>query len=230
MRPDLPFLQRKFAEFNRLCFGGRLVPVPFVLTRARSYAGQLVYSRRMTLHGMGARDFKIRFSILRDMTESEAEDVLLHEMIHYYIVSNGIHDSSPHGPHFRRLMDSINQRFGRHITICHKMTGEDLDKDVEVRSHYLCLVKLADGRTAIAPAAKTRILDLWDSLPKLRGVASCRWLLVNDPYFNRFPRVISPKVYIVNADELQPHLLRYRPLLRQGGRVWAGKLVESEAE
>ena len=38
-------------------------------------------------------------------------------MIHQYIYQNGIKDSGMHGKVFKELMNSINQAFGRELTI-----------------------------------------------------------------------------------------------------------------
>ena len=77
------------------------------------------------------------------------EDVVIHEMIHLYIAFNGIKDSSSHGSVFRKMMNDINLKHGRNITVSTRTTKEQQDSDKRVRGHFLCIVKFSDGRLAV---------------------------------------------------------------------------------
>ena len=66
------------------------------------------------------------------MDERLLEDTIIHEMIHYHILSNQLQDTSAHGKLFRKMMDDINARFGRNVTISHKPTEEEREKDREI--------------------------------------------------------------------------------------------------
>jgi len=54
--------------------------------------------------------FVFRISTVIDLPEREVEDTILHEMIHYYILSNQMQDTSAHGEIFMRMMKDINVR------------------------------------------------------------------------------------------------------------------------
>lgn len=43
-------------------------------------------------------------------------NVLVHEMIHYYIAYNKIEDNEDHGVEFMKLAESLNQKYGLSIT------------------------------------------------------------------------------------------------------------------
>ena len=45
------------------------------------------------------------------------KNILLHEMIHFYIAFKNIKDKSAHGPVFKRLMNQFNQEFGWELTV-----------------------------------------------------------------------------------------------------------------
>ena len=121
MLPTLPFLQQKFDELNTLIFAGRLPHVPLLLGNANSYLGQCLSTKERRQGGKVVHtNFRLRFSQRHDLTPQEWEDVLIHEMIHLCIGVNTWQDRSPHGPLFRRMMDDINQRFGRHVAISHR--------------------------------------------------------------------------------------------------------------
>lgn len=219
MTPSLSFITSAFHKFNALLFGAAL-PVPkFTLTKARTFQGKLVYRRKNTLTGVKYSDFEIRVSTLFDLEAREWEDVVVHEMIHLYIASSGLRDSSSHGPVFRKIMADINRRHGRGVAVTGHATEKQRDADRQVRAHYLCVAKFSDGRLAVAPVAKSRIFELWDMFARFPGVASLKWIGSVDPWFNRFPRVMKPKLYATTEDELKPHLKGGLLLERAGSAI-----------
>lgn len=206
MVPDLNFVNETFHLFNSLIFSNDL-PLPrFRLTHARSFRGKLTYRFTSVWGKRRCSDYEMRISLDFDLPRPEWEDVVIHEMIHLHIAYKGIKDSSSHGPKFRALMTEINHTHGRHITVTARHTKEELDRDKRVRGHYLCLVRFHDGRLGIAPVAKSRILELWQSFKAWPEIRNVSWIGSVDPWFNRFPRVLKTKVYISSDDELLPHL------------------------
>lgn len=118
------FVKETFDRFNDLYFEGKLPPVPIVLVKARSFLGKLEYMKIKGLFGLVTKkwDFRMKISRSFDLDQATLEDVILHEMIHYYIDIKGIRDTSAHGKVFRSMMNDFNSRFGRHITIRYKCT------------------------------------------------------------------------------------------------------------
>lgn len=230
MTADLAYIQRKFQEFNVLCFEGKLTPPSFRVSHARTFLGQVRYVRRR-MDVSDSESWTVRsedkvndmwhysgfvFSISnkKDLPEHELEDIILHEMIHYYILSNQMHDTSAHGTIFKQIMNDINHRFGRHITVSHRTTKEDHDNDTERRQHVLCVSQLRGGQVGVTVAARTRIFQLWNGLPKIPDVLSCRWYVTTNPFFNRFPRAKTLRIYRADREELAIHLKDARPLVR----------------
>ncbi len=206
MIPDLGFVNEAFKRFNLQIFGDAL-PLPrFRMTHARTFRGKLTYSIRTVWGRRRCSDFEMRISLDFDLPPSEWEDVVIHEMIHLHIAARGIKDSSSHGPKFRALMAEINRLHGRHVTVTAKSTKEQLDSDKRMRGHYLCIAKFSDGRLGVAPVAKSRIFELWDTFSQWPDVEGVSWIGTVDPWFNRFPRVMKTKVYITTREELLPHL------------------------
>ena len=205
MIPDLVFVNEAFKRFNREIFEETL-PVPrFRMTHARTFRGKLCY-RVVNSWGRRAEDFEMRISLDFDLPQEEWEDVVIHEMIHLHIAHHDIKDSSSHGPKFRAMMADINRRHGRRICVTARSTKEELDKDKRVRGHYLCIVRFNDGRLGVAPVAKSRIFELWDSFSAWPEVSGVSWIGTVDTWFNRFPRVMKTKVYITSREELLQHL------------------------
>ena len=83
--------------------------------------------------------------------ELRIEDTIIHEMIHYYIGYNRLEDASAHGPLFLSIMNEINRKFGRNLTVSHKSTKEQREQLQDKRSHYhvIAVVNFHDGRTGI---------------------------------------------------------------------------------
>lgn len=221
MVPTLSFVGDTFRRYNAMIFNEAL-PLPrFTLTRARTFQGKLCYRRRASLKGMVCEDFEMRISTLFDQSAEEWEDVVIHEMIHLHIAHSGIRDTSAHGPAFISKMNEINLRHGRHITVSGHATESQRSADKVVRAHYLCVARLSDGRYGVAPVAKTRIFQLWDMLSLVPGVIALRWVGSTDAWFNRFPRVQTPKLYIASKEDILAHLKGAVPLERTGSVIKA---------
>lgn len=218
------YVERKFREFNELIFNSTLPPLPVRLSKARTFLGQLRYRRKRKFFGGWKYDsFQLVISNRRDMDESLLEDTIIHEMIHYSILSNQLQDTSAHGKIFRGMMHDINARYGRNISISHTPTAEEKEKDIEKRKHFICISHFTDGRMGITLAAKSRLFLLWDAMSCIPQVEQCQWYLSTDPFFNRFRRSITPKVYRVDREELALHLGDALPLVREGKSIKVSK-------
>jgi hypothetical protein len=206
--PTVEYLEERFDTFNRMCFDGALPRIPIKLSRARTFVGRLIYRPVRDWRGRVVRreDFVLRISTYFDLPEAEIEDTLIHEMIHYWIAWKGIKDTSSHGKEFRRIMKEINALHGRHLTISHKSTPEEQDRDTRVRDHYFCISQLADGRTALTVAAQPCIARIRRAFRWSPTVRSQTWYHSRDPWFNRYPHCRSPKIFPVDPAVLQPHL------------------------
>lgn len=208
MTPTVEYLEERFDTFNRMCFDGALPRIPIKLSRARTFVGRLIYRPVRDWRGRVVRreDFVLRISTYFDLPEAEIEDTLIHEMIHYWVAWKGIKDTSSHGKEFRRIMKEINALHGRHLTISHKSTPEEQDRDTRVRDHWFCVSQLADGRTALTVAAQPCIARIRRAFRWSPTVRSQTWYHSRDPWFNRYPHCRSPKIFPIDPAVLQPHL------------------------
>lgn len=209
MTATLPFIQEIFDRFNALCFEGCLPPIPIVLTRAGSFLGKVEFKAKRGLFGLmtSKQDFRMKISTGFDLPVEELEDVVLHEMIHYYILLNNIRDTSAHGRTFRSIMARINADYGRHITIRHK--ADDVQRIVKPGrpvKYNVCVTTFRDGRQFVTVAANTRISALNNFYSRCRDIADVRWYETSDPFFSRFPRARTPKVYGITPEDLERHL------------------------
>ena len=214
MTPTIEYLEERFDTFNRMCFDGALPRIPIKLSHARTFVGRLIYRPVRDWRGRVVRreDFVLRISTYFDLPEAEIEDTLIHEMIHYWIAWKGIKDTSTHGREFRRIMKEINTLHDRHLTISHKSTPEEQDRDTRVRDHWFCVSQLADGRTALTVAAQSCIARIRRAFRWSPTIRSQAWYHSRDPWFNRYPHCRSPKIFPVDPAVLQPHLDGAEPL------------------
>ena len=211
------FVKEAFGKFNAEIFGG-VLPVPhFQLSRARSFLGKLRY--KVTPRALGRKpvysDYTLIISTLYDLPQTELEDVVIHEMIHYLLMIRGIEDSSAHGPQFRSYMNAINERFGRNITISHKGRAADTK-----RVHYVGVCEL-NGEVKAVGASRDKVRKLQqedklglivcskDMAPRLAAgvrkifpVSKIDWYVTNHPYFSKFPHRRTVKMYLVPRTEL----------------------------
>lgn len=211
MTVTVEYLKERFDHFNALCFGGKLPPVSIELSRARTYLGQCVCKTRRKLLGRLERyDFKLRISTRVELAQDELEDVLLHEMIHYYIGINQLKDTSAHGQLFRAKMQEINTLYGRHITISHRYTAEQRKQvtDTRRRWHVVAVVTMTDGRTGIKvlPRIEQRITRYYNMVLSSPEVAAVNLYMTDDPFFNKYPNSSALKVHYIDEAELTQHL------------------------
>ncbi|MBQ0073290.1 MAG: SprT-like domain-containing protein [Prevotella sp.] len=217
MIPTIPFITQKFNEFNVQMFDGKLTLPPIQLSRARTFVGQCGAKKQRTLlHGTRLYDFHLKFSICFDMTEREWEDTIIHEMIHYYIGVNGLKDTSAHGQLFRQMMTTINERFGRALTISHKSTAEQREAIYSARKvwHVIALVHFTDGRKGlkVLPRIRQRIVAYRTTMLRDPRISRIDLFMSNDTYFNRFPNSSSFNVILAKEDEFMPHIQQAEPL------------------
>lgn len=211
VRATVQYLQEKFDLFNNLYFGGKLERIPLETGNAASYLGICTFkSRRIPFRGVEQYGFKIRISTRLDLPEQEVEDTLIHEMIHYYIWSNRIKDSSTHGKEFRRWMDHINSTYGRHITVTHHSTKEQREAAIDTRPkwHVVAIVSFKDGREGLKqlPRIRQRIAAYDRALRRSGKISGIEYYLVQDAWFNRFPTSSAFNVFFVPMDEARAHL------------------------
>lgn len=217
MRPTLPYIQQKFDEFNRLCFDGQLPPIPIVLSNARTYLGVCAFkTKRDLLMRKRHYDFRLRISTRFDLSEDVIEDTILHEMIHYHIAYHHLKDTSTHGTLFRKMMNDFNQRFGRHISISHRLTDAQRAEATDTRRkpHIVAVVHMKDGRVGIKclPRVMERITTYDYNVKRSPEVAAIAYLITDNPFFNRYPTSAAFRVHFIDESELTKQLEGATPL------------------
>lgn len=222
MKATIDYVKRKFDIFNGQMFGGKLPPIHIVLSNARTFSGQCSYRTRRTLLGKKENyDFKLKVSTRIDMDEDELDDIIIHEMIHYYIGYFQQKDSSSHGPLFRKMMEEINAKHGRHISVSHRLTRQQAVDAVEAvrRWHVVAVMSFDDGRMGIKvlPRVAQSILRYRNCVLRAKGVVGVEMFMTDNPFFNRFPSSSALKVHFQEKAVIDAHLAQsYRVMVSAG--------------
>lgn len=198
MKLDLEYLNRQY-EFWKEEIGALGIwdsslfkPVTICIRpRCKSYNG--LFSRRW-IKRKGTRILADRIFIYNNSEEFDpvfADSILVHEMIHQYIIQNNIKDTSTHGKIFRHYMSEINAAFPGSLAIrlrdrnpalpskgpgltVHNLILSWTDKDC-----YCCLIhpsKLHEFNRIVKRYKKTGVI---------RGFT---WAQSLDVFFDRFVR------------------------------------------
>lgn len=230
MKPTIDYVQQRFERFNREIFGGKLPPVEIVLSNAKSFSGQCAFkTKRTLLGGLKFYDFKLKFSTRIDFDEDELDDIIVHEMIHYYIGYFQLKDTSSHGKIFRRFMDEINRKHGRHVAVTHHTSHAQALEAAEAvrRWHVVAVVSFGNGKRGIKvlPRVERSILSYYKAISDNRcGTTGVELYMTDHPYFNRFPSSSALRVYFPDMHKVADALVGARPMPCDGQRVeWENK-------
>ena len=224
MKATIPYVQQKFEEFNQLIFAGQLPEIPVRLSDAKTFLGKCCFRKRRKENGsIEYYGFELRINTRIDLPESEIEDTIIHEMIHYFIGVNRLEDSSSHGPMFQHLMNTINEKYGRNITISHKTMESQREELVDKRQHYhvVAVVSFTNGKTGVKvlPRVLPRILNYYNKVREQKTVEDIKLYMSNDIYFNRFPNSSALNVHYVELAELEEHIKDAEVLGCDGKRI-----------
>ena len=211
MIATIPYVEKKFEEFNQQIFAGKLPKLPIILSDAKTFLGVCTFKQRKGADGITEYyNFKLKINTRLDLPENEIDDVIIHEMIHYFIGYNHLEDATAHGPIFTHMMNEINTKHGRHITISHKGTDEQRESLVDKKAHYrvVAVVVFQDGRTGIKvlPRVLPSILKYYNSIQKQKEVLAVQLYMSNNTFFNRFPNSKALKVHYLEPEEIKKQI------------------------
>lgn len=125
------------------------------------------------------------------MTPDQLEDVMTHEMIHFSIAYTGLKDSAPHGIVFRGMMDAINRKWGRHISVMTSTRGWKPRVEPKPQTYLVLGLQMRDGTYFLSSVNPKSAGELELRLNRIREVVAHKWVKTTDDYFRSFPRVRS---------------------------------------
>ena len=114
-----------FFIYNKDYFNGTLAIPKVKVNNSYKHIGRFYYSYNRESRTM---EPTIEMSRCYDFTDDQFQDILVHEMIHYYIASNGIKDNGHHGDEFMRMADDFNKKYKLNIAPTIDMSSYMLSK------------------------------------------------------------------------------------------------------
>lgn len=201
-----------FEIFNRDYFGGSLPMPRLALSKSKTRLGTMTCKCKNVFGRKRFSDFSISVSNFYDIEENEFKNVLLHEMIHYYISYNGIKDTSSHGEAFRRIMNTLNSEHGWNIRIS---TSARQWRAAEPQKQCIRLVlalKMKSGEHILTVVNRNyaRLID--NRLSRIKDVSERKWYLSDNDFFADFKTVRSLRGRRVNKDiyeRMTQEMIRY---------------------
>ena len=203
MQINTEWIAVNFDRFNKDYFGGRLTPPKFSVNNARTRLGSMAFKWKRSLFKRETYDYVIRLSNYYDIPEVEFQNVLLHEMIHYYIAVNHFKDDSVHGTMFRSIAQRINKQ-GWHVVVRTDTrkwpVAERNRKKVITRKRIVLAASTTDGKyflSVIGPGSVRKVKLQIARTPQIREV---RWFESSDDYFQQFPQCRTLRGRIVTKE------------------------------
>ncbi len=203
------WMETWFRKFNDDYFGAGL-PLPVLKTSAaHTRLGQMSCKWTKRWGRTKCHDFIIKLTTYYDMTERQAQNVLLHEMIHYSIAYTGLKDTAPHGIVFRGIADKLNRQYGWDIKAMTTTKGWKKAESAKARVNqrpaiYLILaLKMKDNRhfLSVVNPRYARQIDL-----RLRGLTEVEhygWYASSESAFDHMPIVRSLRGKRVSREEYE---------------------------
>lgn len=225
MIPTIEYIQNRFDEFNRQMFDGKLPAIPIKLSDAKTFLGRFSY-RKIVNRSTGKVEYVdlcLRVNARVDLPENMLEDVIIHEMIHYYIAYYHLEDVSTHGTIFIQMMNAINQRFGRHVSVSFKSTPEQREQleDTRQRYHVIAVLTFHDGTTGfkVLPRIIERIVYYYNNVSAAPQVKEVSLFMSNSIFFNKYPNSSSLRYHRLDADEIHRQLQGAEPMTCDGKTI-----------
>lgn len=115
MTADYTTVPLMFGECNRKYFNGSLPKPKFTIISKLNIIARFEYNKdKKGKHPIKWQELKV--SDCYEYTEQELREIIVHEMIHYYIAWNGIKDNKDHGREFMKIANELNEKYGLNIT------------------------------------------------------------------------------------------------------------------
>ena len=115
MIADYNTMPRMFWECNKLYFGHSLPTPKFGLVKRLNTLARFEYQKNRKGKTPITRQV-ILFSEYYDFDEDTFRNLMVHEMIHYYLAWNGVKTRLDHGKEFMAIAHEPNEKYGLNVT------------------------------------------------------------------------------------------------------------------
>ena len=136
MIADLNTMPHMFWYCNRQYFDHKLPTPKWGIMHTYRKLGRFEYLRNEK--GKKHRHIKILMSDYFDFDEATFMNVMVHEMIHYYLLLFGKGDKNAHGEEFLALAQQLNEKYGLNITLHYDASKIRSAPDAPKRTWWRC--------------------------------------------------------------------------------------------
>lgn len=187
----------------------RFRPVDIVLRPcSRTCGGKFC---RLSKNHIGYRAIIDRITVYNNWDnpdEKLIDSVLVHEMIHQYIIQNGYKDTSAHGRLFRDFMNRINTYFpGRlQITVSYKFNGSEFKQQKPSGNKVYLLLMLRTRGHAYCCIVNNKRKAYFETIlrksGRQNGIDGYEWYQSTDHFFFRYRKCTTRLhgIKLVSAD------------------------------
>lgn len=113
-------LKERFDKYNKEYFNGELFTPELLLKRSFKTMGLFECTKKSLQRGRRIWGAKIHISSYFNWTEEFLRDVLVHEMIHFYLAKKHIDDNLSHGEEFLKMANRFNEEYGMNIAVTYE--------------------------------------------------------------------------------------------------------------
>ena len=115
MIADYNTMPRMFWECNRLYFDHSLPTPRFGMMKKLNILARFEFQKNKKGKAPIKRQI-ILFSEYYDFGEETFRNLMVHEMVHYYLAWNGVKTRSDHGKEFMSIANELNEIYGLNVT------------------------------------------------------------------------------------------------------------------
>ena len=198
---DTIYLTNQFKKYNTLYFNG-ILPLPkFIVTNTKRTLGQYRYRKYEVFN-----KHTICVTNYYDIDDKKIDNILIHEMIHYYLKFTNNRDTTAHGTQFKMQCARINQ-YGWNLSRCTSIT--DWKPKVEPKkvnkTYHICIYQYNNGKSFIFRYSETK-RNMYEDWMKKRNV-KYRFFTSNNPFFEKFTSCRSRVIgfYTYQYEELKQY-------------------------
>lgn len=213
------WIAQQFDIFNALYFD-KVLPTPlFLMSKTKTKLGWFSHKKHLTIRGFRSYDYKIGMSTHYQFSERQAQNILLHEMIHFYIAFKNIKDKSAHGPVFKHFMNKFNTEFGWELTISVNTkdykTNETIgsSKAKKIKERLILGIEQNDGTCFLSVVNPHYALKIQNDIKRTTHKLKYCWYKSSDERFSNFSTVRSLRGVKTTREEFEEIIKTLQPVV-----------------
>lgn len=114
MEVTVDIIRKKFKEYNKEFFNNELITPEIRLLKSYLTCGY--FSCKKIIGKRKLRGQRLEISCYYDWNENDLRNVIIHEMIHYYLAYKHIDNELSHGEAFIKMSKEFNEKYDMNIS------------------------------------------------------------------------------------------------------------------